>query len=153
MGDSMNELTYKRYIEGLSNERKEVIEKIIQTISINIPEGFVQKMEYGMIGYVVPFERYPKGYRADKTKELPLMHIASMKSHVAIYHYGLYSNKELLDWFYKEYGQLYSSKIDIGKSCIRFKNMREIPYDLIGQLSKKLPVEDWINLYESQLYI
>lgn len=108
-------------------------------------------MSYGMIGYVVPHSVYPAGYHCDPKLPLPFINLASQKNFIALYHMGLYADAELLEWFTAEYPRHSSTKLDMGKSCIRFKKPEAIPYALIGQLAKKMSTDDWIRLYESQL--
>lgn len=139
------------YISQLSDERKEVITKLRKTILANLPKGFKECISYGMIGYVVPHEIYPGGYHCDPKLPLPFMSIASQKNFIAVYHMGIYANEELMKWFVNEYPKHCSRKLDMGKSCIRFKKLEEIPYELIGELTTKMTVQDWINLYEKNL--
>ncbi len=137
------------YIENLSEERKEAILKIRDAIFQNLPKGFEEVMNYGMLGYVVPHKIYPNGYHCDPKLPLPLMALASQKNNISFYHMGIYADKQLLDWFVSEYPKHVKSKLDMGKSCIRFKKMNEIPFALIGELVGKLTPEKWIELYES----
>ena len=104
-----------------------------------------------MIGYVVPLERYPSGYHCAPTQPLPFLNIASQKNFIALYHMGMYARPEILEWFTSEFPKHSKSKLDIGKSCIRFKKPDDIPFDLIGALVQKMSVEDWIGTYESML--
>jgi uncharacterized protein YdhG (YjbR/CyaY superfamily) len=141
--------TAEEYIKSLPEERKEAIVKLRKIFQKNLPRGFKEEMSYGMIGYVVPHSIYPKGYHVNPKLPLPFINIASQKNFIALYHMGLYGNKEILDWFKKEYPKSSGSKLDMGKSCIRFKKPENIPYDLITILSKKITVEDWIKIYEN----
>ena len=102
-----------------------------------------------MIGYVVPHSKYPNGYHCDPKLPLPFINIASQKNFVALYHSGVYAKKELFDWFVTEYPKHAKYKLDMGKSCVRFKKMNDIPYDLIAELATKFTVEEWISTYES----
>jgi hypothetical protein len=106
-------------------------------------------MNYGMIGYVIPHSLYPSGYHCDPKLPLPFMNIASQKNFVAVYHMGMYADQNLMDWFLDAYKQTSTKKLDMGKSCIRFKKMEDIPFALIGKLASKLTVQQWITLYES----
>ena len=108
-------------------------------------------MSYGMIGYVVPHELYTKGYHCDPTLPLSFMSIASQKNFIAIYHMGIYADPKLLAWFTKAYAEQVTTKLDMGKSCIRFKKPEQIPFQLIGELAEKMTVEAWIKLYETAL--
>ncbi|WP_297797838.1 DUF1801 domain-containing protein [uncultured Eudoraea sp.] len=136
------------YISELPEDRKQPILKLRETILGNLPEGFEEEMSYGMIGYVVPHSLYPAGYHVNPELPLPFINIASQKNFIALYHMGIYSNKALLDWFVSEYPKHVKTKLDMGKSCIRFKNSKHIPYSLIGELASKMSVEQWISIYE-----
>lgn len=138
-------------MKNLPEDRREVMEALRKVIKKNLPKGFEETMNYGMIGYVVPHSIYPSGYHCDTKQPLPFMNIASQKNNVAFYHMGIYAMPELLDWFVGEYPKHAKSKLDMGKSCIRLKKMDDIPYELIGQLVKKVSVKDWINSYETNL--
>ena len=141
----------KQYIDELPEERKVVIKKIRAIIRKNIPKGFKEQMSYGMLGYVVPHSKYHDGYHCDPKLPLPFINLASQKNFVALYHSGIYADKKLHDWFIKEYPNHSKRKLDMGKSCVRFKKMDDIPYELIAELCKKMTVEEWIDLYESNL--
>ena len=143
--------TVKDYLDTLPKERKEPVEKLRKTILEHLPEGFEETVSYGMIGYVVPLERYPEGYHASEGEPLPFMSLASQKNHIALYHMGLYAKPGLEEWFREEYGKRVMPKLDMGKSCIRLKKMDQIPYDLIGELSEKITVEDYIKAYEEAM--
>lgn len=138
------------YIDQLPEDRKEAFKKLRKSILKNLPKGFVETISYGMIGYVVPHSIYPAGYKCDPKLPLPFLNIASQKNFIAVYHMGIYADNKLLEWFTTEYPKHSSSKLDMGKSCIRFKKIDEIPYKLIGELASKISVQQWINLYESK---
>ena len=139
------------YLQELPAERKEVIGKLRQVVLDNLPEGFEETMNYGMIGYVVPHSIYPDGYHCSPELPLPFMSLASQKNHVGFYHMGIYADPELMEWFTTEYPKYSSRKLDMGKSCMRFKNMKDIPYKLIGELVGKVGVDDWIAQYEKNI--
>ena len=136
------------YITKLPEARQQVVSKIRETILKNLPEGFEEQMSYGMLGYVVPHSIYPDGYHCDTKLPLPFINLASQKNFVALYHSGIYADKKLLDWFIAEYPKHCKRKLDMGKSCVRFKYMDDIPYELLAELCTKMSVKDWINLYE-----
>jgi len=142
-------LTVDEYISQIPDSQREAIILLRKTILENLPEGFVEEMNYGMIGYVVPHSIYPKGYHCDPKLPLPFLSIAAQKNFIAVYHMGIYANPELLNWFTDEFPKYSKQKLDMGKSCIRFKNVAHIPYELIGELAKKVEVAAWISLYES----
>lgn len=139
----------EQYIQELPEDRVEAVTKLRKVINDNLPKGFKEEMSYGMIGYVVPHEIYPAGYHCSPKLPLPFMSFASQKNSVNFYHMGIYAKPELLNWFTTEYPKHATSKLDMGKSCIRFKKMDQIPFDLIGELVQKMTVEDWIKCYEA----
>lgn len=139
----------QEYIENVDAERKKAFQKLYNTINENIPEGFEVEIIYGMIGWVVPKSIYPKGYHCSPELPLSFLSLAAQKNFLAIYHMGIYADPNLLNWFVGEYPKHSKRKLDMGKSCIRFKKMDEIPYELIGELCKKMSVAQWIQLYES----
>ncbi len=139
------------YISQVPEERQDTLKKLRKVIKDNLPTGFEEGMQYKMIGYYVPHSVYPDGYHCDPKTPLPFMSFASQKNSVNLYHMGIYAKKELLDWFVGEYPKHCKRKLDMGKSCIRFKKMDEIPFELIGELTKKMSSEEWINIYESAL--
>lgn len=139
----------EHYIQELPDDRVEAVTKLRKVINDNLPKGFKEEMSYGMIGYVVPHEIYPAGYHCSPKLPLPFMSFASQKNSVNFYHMGIYAKPELLNWFTSEYPKHSTAKLDMGKSCIRFKKMDQIPFDLIGELVQKMTVEDWIKCYEA----
>ncbi len=136
------------YVSQLPEDRIAPIEQLRTVIKENLPPGFEEAMSYGMIGYVVPHSLYPAGYHCDPKLPLPFLSIASQKNFVAVYHMGIYADPVLLDWFTTEYPNHAKGKLDMGKSCLRFKKPAEIPFQLIGELAGKMTVEDWIALYK-----
>ncbi len=141
--------TPDEYVAELPEERATAVQKLRDTIKKNIPDGFKETMSYGMIGYVVPHSIYPDGYHCSPELPLPFMNIASQKNFIALYHSGIYADEKLLNWFTSEYPKYVKTKLDMGKSCIRFKKPEQIPYDLIAELAQKMSVQDWIDKYES----
>ncbi len=141
----------EEYIARLPEERKAAMQKLREVISVNIPEGFEETMSYGMIGFVVPHSVYPSGYHCNTKLPLPFVNIASQKNFIALYHMGIYADSKILDWFINEYSLRSKNKLDMGKSCIRFKKADQIPFELIGELVKKITVDQWIKTYEANL--
>ncbi|WP_310555050.1 DUF1801 domain-containing protein [Flavobacterium sp.] len=141
--------TPDQYIAELPNDRRKVIERLRKVSRDNLPEGFKEVMGYGMMGYVVPHELYPNGYHCDPKQPLPFYGFASQKNSVNIYHMAVYADKKLYDWFVSEFPKYSKARLDMGKSCVRFKKLDDIPYDLIGKLLSKVTVEDWISMYEN----
>ncbi|MDP9961032.1 DUF1801 domain-containing protein [Chryseobacterium lathyri] len=138
------------YISKIPEERQEVFKKLFDTINDSLPKGFRENISYGMVGWGVPLETYPAGYHCAPGTPLPFMALASQKNFIAFYHMGIYADPELLNWFVAEYPKYSKRKLDMGKSCVRFKKMDDIPFELIAEVSKKMTVEDWINTYETQ---
>ena len=124
------------------------MEKLRQTISQNLPDGFEEGVT-SMIHFVVPFSRYPDGYHCPPKQPLPFISLASQKNFIALYHMGMYASPELLEWFTAEYPNHAKRKLDMGKSCLRMKKMDDTPYDLIGELVSKMTPEEWIKIYEA----
>ena len=137
------------YLEEIPEESKDAFTKLRETVQENIPNGFIEQMSYGMIGYVVPHSIYPVGYHCDPKLPLPFISIASQKNFIVLYHMGIYANPVLLNWFITKYPKHSSQKLDMGKSCIRFKKMDQIPFELIAALVQKMSVQEWITCYES----
>jgi uncharacterized protein YdhG (YjbR/CyaY superfamily) len=139
------------YISQVPEERQEALKKLRKTINKNLPKGFEEGIQYGMIGYYVPHSIYPDGYHCTPSEPLPFMSFASQKNSINLYHSGIYTIPELHDWFVGEYPKHCKRKLDMGKSCIRFKNMEEIPFELIGELCQKMTVDEWISVYETAI--
>lgn len=140
--------TPAEYIKSLPADRRKAVNDLRKLIKKNLPKGFKEVMSYGMLGYVVPHSLYPDGYHCNPKLPLPFMCLASQKNFIALYHMMLYSDKKLNEWFRKEYAKQYDTKLDMGKSCLRFKNADKIPYKLIGELASKITPGQWIDRYE-----
>lgn len=145
-GTTVNEI-----LTNLPEDRIQPFNKLHDVIVENLPKGFEAAISYGGLGYVVPHTIYPAGYHCKPIEPLPFAGIASQKKSINFYHMGMYTNPALLDWFVKEYPQHTKQKLDMGKSCIRFNKIDDIPYKLIGELMQKMSVNDWINIYEKEL--
>ncbi len=141
----------EQYIAELPEDRRRVIENLRKVSVDNLPDGFKEVMGYGMMGYVVPHEIYPNGYHCNPKDPLPFFGFASQKNSVNIYHMMVYADKKLHDWFVSEFPKHSKARLDMGKSCVRFKKFDDIPYDLIGELLTKVTVDDWITTYEKAL--
>jgi uncharacterized protein YdhG (YjbR/CyaY superfamily) len=145
----MNMETVGEYVDSVEAARKDTFSKILATIRANIPKGFVEEINYGMIGFDVPLQTYPQGYLDDPKKPLPYLGLASQKHYISFYHMGLYAKPGYYEWFLEQYGRVgYGHKADIGKSCVRMKYLDEIPYALIGESVKIFTVVEWIAEYE-----
>ena len=143
--------TQEDYISQLPEERKKPIIKLNNLIKKHLPKGLEAGMGYGMLAYYVPKSIYPDGYHCKPFPPLPFINLASQKNFIALYHSGLYAKKELYDWFVSEYPKHSKYKLDMEKSCVRFKKIDDIPYDLIEQLLGKMSVEEWIGIYENAI--
>ena len=139
------------YIDQIPEDRQGPVTKLRNVVLKNLPKDFEEGINYKMIGFYVPHSVYPAGYHCDTKLPLPFMNIASQKNFVAFYHMGMYANKELLDWFVSEYPKHCKYKLDMGKSCVRFKKVDDIPYDLIGQLVSKMTADEWIKIYDANI--
>lgn len=136
------------YLQAIPEERQPIIAKLRDIFKSNLPDGFEETIQYKMLTYVVPLSMYPSGYLNKKDTPLPFISIASQKHHIAVYHMGLYMNKEVMEWFEESYSKRVSHKLDMGKSCIRFKKFDQIPYDLLAELAQKITPQDFIKQYE-----
>ena len=143
--------TVEEILENIPEDRKEAFTNLHQTIVSNLPKGFEPGISYGMLGYVVPHHLYPAGYHCKPSEPLPFVSIASQKNSINFYHIGIYADATLLNWFVAEYPKHSKQKLDMGKSCIRFKKPEHIPYELLGQLMQKMTAAQWIALYEHNL--
>jgi hypothetical protein len=143
--------TVEDILTNVPEDRIEAFNKLHNTIVKNMPKGFEVAISYGFLGYVVPHSIYPAGYHCKPAEPLPFASLASQKNSINFYHMGIYSNPKLLEWFVSEYPKHSKQKLDMGKSCIRFKKFDQIPYDLIGELMKKMTVKDWVGIYEKNL--
>lgn len=143
--------TPENYISQVPKERQDILRKLRKVINNNLPKGFEEGIIYKMIGYYVPHSVYPNGYHCDPKTPLPFMSFASQKNSINLYHSGIYAKKELYDWFVNQYPKHCKRKLDMGKSCVRFKYLDDIPFELIGALAKKMTCKEWIDIYESAL--
>ncbi len=143
--------TVYEILTNLPSDRVEPFKKLHDIIVKNLPKGFEAAISYGGLGYVVPHTLYPAGYHCKPIEPLPFAGIASQKHSINFYHMGMYSDPKLLNWFVSEYPKHTKQKLDMGKSCVRFKKLDDIPYTLIGELMKKMSVKDWIDFYETTL--
>ena len=139
------------YVAALPDAHRDAFAALRKTLKQNLPKGFAETMTYGMIGYVVPLSTYPAGYHVDPSLPLGFIAIGSQKNFIALYHMGIYADAGLLEWFQTEYPKHAKTRLDMGKSCIRFKKPDDIPLDLIGELARKMGPQDWIKRYEKAL--
>lgn len=138
----------KVYIDQLPEERKPGFEKLYDTIKDSLPKGFSEEFSYGMPSFVISLKDYPEGYHCAKDTALPFLSLANQKNFIALYHMGMYAKPEILEWFQNEFPKHSKKKLDMGKSCVRFKKSEDIPFELIGELAKKMTPNEWIEVYE-----
>jgi uncharacterized protein YdhG (YjbR/CyaY superfamily) len=138
-----------KYLESMTDERRASFSKIRTLLKKSLPKGFYEVMNYGMLGYVVPHSKYPKGYHCNPKLPLPFISLASQKNFIALYHMGLYADPKMLKWFQETWKKSTTSKLDMGKSCIRIKDKDEVPVELLKELFKKISVDEWIATYEN----
>ena len=143
--------TPDEYIAQIPEDRKAAMQKLRQVILDNLPQGFEEGMNYNMIGYYIPHSVYPHGYHCNPKLPLPFMNIASQKNSINVYHMGIYANEDLNNWFVEAYKKQSTKKLDMGKSCMRFKKVEDIPFELIGELAGKISAEEWITYYETAI--
>ena len=143
--------TVDEYIAAVPADRKGPLEALRAVLLEHLPEGFEEHISYGMPSYSVPLSHYPAGYRGDTGIPLPFISFASQKQYISFYHLGIYADAKLLSWFTEAYGLLGIGKLDMGKSCIRFRKPGLIPFSLIGELAGKMTPDEWVRIYESHL--
>jgi hypothetical protein len=143
--------TPEAYMAEIPMERQQAFNKLRSIIKKNLPKGFSETMGYGMMGYAVPHSKYPAGYHCNPKDPLPFIGIASQKNFIAVYHMGLYADPGLLKWFTAAHAKASPKKLDMGKSCIRYKKPGDIPFELIGELASKMTPDEWIAIYEKVL--
>ena len=141
-------MTVEEYINQIDEKRIDAFRELVEVVRDNIPEGFEEVMQYDMISYVIPLKSYPKGYLNRVDEPLPFISLGAQKKHLALYHLGIMGNSDLLEWFQTEYSKQVPTKLNMGKSCIRFTNVKNIPYNLIGELVSKISADEWIENYE-----
>jgi len=139
--------SFDTYLASLVDSRRQPVSELRQTIVKNLPAGFVETMSPAP-AYVVPLSLFPEGYHCSSNTPLPYMSIASNKNFIALHHFGLYVDQDLLKWFVAEYPKHVKNKLDMGKGCIRFKKPEQIPLELIAELAAKRSVDEWIGCYQ-----
>lgn len=144
----LNIMAHQTYINQVAEDKKAAFEKLYTTVKNAIPKGFEDSDLYNMVSFVVPLSTYPSGYHCTPNTPLPFISLAAQKNFISLYHMGVYADNILYQWFINEYPKHCKKKLDMGKSCIRFKKMEDIPFELIAELVAKMSVSQWINLYE-----
>lgn len=142
--------TVKAYIDSLPEERRKIVRKVRAEINRNLPKGYKEGIQYGMIGWFVPHGVYPAGYHCDPKQPVPFAGLASQKNHVSIYLMCIYADPKHRAWFDKAWAKT-GKKKNMGKSCVRFKKLEDIPLELIGEAVARVPVKDFLAHYERSI--
>jgi hypothetical protein len=142
--------TVAEYLAELPEERRAAIAKVRAVIRKNLPKGFVEQMGYGMICYVVPHRLYPAGYHCNPKLPLPYASLASQKQHMALYLMCVYQDPKSENWIREQF-KARGKKLDMGKSCIRFKRLEDLPLDVVGEAFARVSVADYLQHYEAIL--
>ena len=138
------------YLAALSEDRRSALAAVRKVILDHLPEGYVECIQCGMIAYVVPHSLYPAGYHCDPRQALQYAALASQKNYMALYLMTVYGDPETESWFRKAY-QASGKKLDMGKSCVRFKKLDDLPLDVIGDVIARVPVQAYVARIEKQL--
>jgi hypothetical protein len=142
--------TVEEYLAELPEERRDALQVVRETILKNLPKGYEEGMQYGMIGYYVPHSVYPPGYHCDPKQPVPFAGMASQKNHMSIYLMCIYGNSDQEAWFRDAWAKT-GKRLDMGKSCVRFKKLDDLPLKVIGQAIKRVPARKFIEYYESTI--
>ena len=143
--------TVDEYLEQVPPERREAMSSLLEVVRANMPEGFEECLSYGMPSFAVPHSIYPAGYHCKPDEPVPFLSIGNQKNYIGFYRMALYTQPDLLEWFRESWAGLHIGKLDMGKSCVRLKKLDRIPYELLGELCTKIPVDEWIRVYESRI--
>lgn len=140
--------TVEEYLAELSPERRASIEAVRKVILSNLDSDCEEGMQYGMIGYFIPHRIYPAGYHCDPRQPLPYACLASQKNYMSLYMMCLYAHTPLAQWFETEWKKT-GKKLDMGKSCLRFKSSDDLALEVIGEAIRRVPASKYIEIYES----
>ncbi len=151
--------TVDAYIKELPEDRAKGVKALRAVILKNLDKGYTEGMNYGMIGYYVPHSIFPAGYHCDPRQPLPFAGLASQKNYLSLYLGGLYCGcdggepSEHLKWFQDAWAKSGKRKLDMGKACIRFKSVEDVPLDVIGEAIRRVPLKVYLEYYEKALVI
>ncbi len=140
--------TVAQYLALLPPDRRDAIEAVRAAINARLPKGYEEGIQYGMVGWYVPHSVYPAGYHCDPQQPVPFAAVASQKNHLSIYLMSIYGDAKHKGWFEKEWKKT-GLKLDMGKACIRFKKIEDVPLGLLGEAVARVPVAEFIKVYES----
>tara|TARA_B100001971_G_scaffold128970_1_gene118854 strand:+ start:121 stop:567 length:447 start_codon:yes stop_codon:yes gene_type:complete len=136
--------TVDEYLAELPDERRAAISAVRQVVLDNLPQGYEEMMQFGMIGYVIPLERYPVTYNG---QALQYAALASQKNYMSLYLMNIYGDEAVERWFVERYNTS-GKRLDMGKACVRFKSLQDLPVDVIGEAIALTPVDRFIERYE-----
>lgn len=139
--------TVEEYLQGLPADRRVAVSAVRKSILASLPEGYVECISYGMIGYVVPHSLYPAGYHCNPKLPLPYACVGSQKNHMALHLMTVYGDPAMEKWFRKAWTDT-GKKLDMGKACVRFKKLEDVPLDVIGQVIARVTVKNYIARVE-----
>jgi len=145
-----NAATVKEYLADLPEDRRKALEAVRKVFRANLDKDYAEGMQYGMIGYFVPHSVYPPGYHCDPRQPLPFAGMASQKHHMSLYMMCVYGDPEPQAWFRSEWAKT-GKKLDMGKGCVRFKKLDDLPLELIGEAIRRVPTQKFIEFYETTL--
>ena len=137
--------TVDEYLAELSDERRDAIQTVRKVVLDNLPDGYKEIMVYGMIGYVIPLEDYPVTYNG---QPLAYASLASQKNYMSLYLMNVYGDQVTEAWFKERY-EASGKKLNMGKSCVRFKRPEDLPLDLIGEVISRTSAAEYIEYYET----
>jgi hypothetical protein len=139
--------TVKEYLAQLPEDRRQAIEAVRKVILKNLPKGYEEVVQYGMLGYVVPLKAFPGGYLNRKNEPLPYICLGSQKNYMSLYMMSVYGNTQSAEWFRKAYKES-GKRLDMGKSCVRFRKLDDLPLDVIAKAIALIPMKKWIEIAE-----
>ncbi|MEO1535097.1 MAG: DUF1801 domain-containing protein [Planctomycetota bacterium] len=142
--------TPAQYLKSLPDDRRKALTAVRKVINANLPEGYKEGMQYGMIGWFVPHSIHPAGYHCDPAQPVPFIGLGNQKNHMALYMFCIYTDARLSDWFVKAWTKT-GIKLDMGKSCIRFKSLDGVALDVVGEAVSRVPVDVFLNGYLSSV--
>jgi len=140
--------TPKEYLDSLPEDRRKAIRKVRAAVNKGLPKGYKEGIQYGFLGWFVPHSVFPDGYHCDPTQPVPFAGLASQKNYMSLYLMCIYGDQRQRTWFEKEWKKT-GKKLSMGKACVRFKNVDDVPLDLITKAVGRVPVKKFLAHYES----
>lgn len=136
------------YLKAMPADRYALVEAVRRAILDHLPDGYVEILQYGMIGYAVPLALYPPGYHARRGEPLPYAALGSQKRHIAVHLMGIYADPYGQAWLRAAWARA-GKRLDMGKGCVRFRGIDDVPIDALGAAIARLPIADYVKLYEA----